>query len=334
MDSRRPSALERPPKRLEDPPKCLPVLFVVCVIITLYLIYVFWHCVPLLQLEKDQHLRDNMMVARGMYHLIIFIFFSTLLDICYIRSICTDPGEIPDSYKCEGEPNQDLPPSGVFETKRSGERRSCKWCKKYKPDRCHHCRICHSCILKMDHHCPWIYNCVGFKNHKFFFLLLFYTFCCTQLIFWTMFDSMMKALDEDRDFYDMFILLFGETLTGFLAILVSAFWGFHIWLMLRAMSTIEFCEKQMKTSKQSYASIYDRGVYGNIQEVLGLNPLLWFVPVADYAGDGLQFPITGADEGTRLTAGVNEGQPAGSRRPYESSEDAVMGPPPGTGTLA
>ena len=34
------------------------------------------------------------------------------------------------------------------------------------------------------------------------------------------FDSMMKALDEDRDFYDMFILLFGETLTGFLAILV------------------------------------------------------------------------------------------------------------------
>merc|ERR1719235_1740089 len=94
----------------------------------------------------------------------------------------------------------------------------------------------------------------------------------THLIFWTMFDSMMKALDEDRDFYDMFILLFGETLTGFLAILVSAFWGFHIWLMLRAMSTIEFCEKQMKTSKTSYASVYDRGVYGNIQEVLGVSP--------------------------------------------------------------
>jgi len=335
---------QRPPKRLEDPPKCLPVLFVICVIITLYLIYVFWHCVPLLQLEKAQHLRDDEMVMRGMWHLIVFAFLSTLLDICYVRSIYTDPGEIPESYRCEGDPAQEQPPSGVFETKRSGERRSCKWCKKYKPDRCHHCRICHQCILKMDHHCPWIYNCVGFKNHKFFFLLLFYTFCCTQLIFWTMFDSMMKALDEDRDFYDMFILLFGETLTGFLAILVTAFWGFHIWLMLRAMSTIEFCEKQMKTSKASYSpSIYDRGVYGNIQEVLGLNPLLWLLPVKDYAGDGLTFPITGASEGTRLTADIgsaNNSVSGGSRggvqrrTGYEGEPDAaVLGPPPGTGTL-
>ncbi|KAF8064338.1 DHHC palmitoyltransferase-domain-containing protein [Lyophyllum atratum] len=37
-----------------------------------------------------------------------------------------------------------------------------------KPYRTHHCRSCGTCILKYDHHCPWIGQCVGARNHKFF----------------------------------------------------------------------------------------------------------------------------------------------------------------------
>jgi palmitoyltransferase len=47
-----------------------------------------------------------------------------------------------------------------------------KYCRKcdmnWKPERAHHCSECGQCIFKMDHHCPWINNCVGGKNMKYF----------------------------------------------------------------------------------------------------------------------------------------------------------------------
>merc|ERR1719158_1482846 len=103
-----------------------------------------------------------------------------MVVICYLKSMLVSPGEIPDKEEDASWQYKDsatMDSLNLQESKRSGERRFCKWCGKYKPDRCHHCRVCRTCILKMDHHCPWIYNCVGFRNHKFFFLLLFYCVC-------------------------------------------------------------------------------------------------------------------------------------------------------------
>lgn len=52
--------------------------------------------------------------------------------------------------------------------------RFCEKCQLIKPDRAHHCSVCGTCVLKMDHHCPWVNNCVGFHNYKFFMLFLAY----------------------------------------------------------------------------------------------------------------------------------------------------------------
>merc|ERR1719191_358219 len=250
----------------------------------------------MLQLDVDEKLRNSGMRQRAIVECVAFHYITLMLVICYVKSILVHPGEIPDKdadafweyIPQDGRATSGIDGPNVHESKRSGERRYCKWCGKYKPDRCHHCRVCRTCILKMDHHCPWIYNCVGFRNHKYFFLLLLYAVIACNLVAFTMFESVQRSVDANAPFLSMFALLFGETLSSFLAILVTCFFGFHIWLMMKAMTTIEFCEKSMKQSGYD-GSAYDQGAWQNFVAVLGTNPLLWFLPLGPPDGDGLTF---------------------------------------------
>lgn len=41
-----------------------------------------------------------------------------------------------------------------------------------KPERAHHCRTCKTCTLKFDHHCPWLNQCVGLGNERYFVLFM------------------------------------------------------------------------------------------------------------------------------------------------------------------
>jgi len=52
----------------------------------------------------------------------------------------------------------------------------CDKCLVVRPPKVHHCSVCRGCIMRMDHHCPWINNCVGQFNQKFFILFCAYSF--------------------------------------------------------------------------------------------------------------------------------------------------------------
>jgi len=282
------SDLDKP--RFWEPSKFLPVAFIVANITVLWITYMSFHCLPMMASSATQ--------KEGLGQTIVFNVFAVMVVICYVRCIMVHPGTVPGkdesgdlSWEYTAAGSGGLSNSlglGLQETKRSGDRRHCKWCAKYKPDRCHHCRVCRQCILKMDHHCPWIYNCVGFANHKYFFLLLLYSSICTNIIIWTMLDTVQTSIDSKTSFWTMFMLIFAETLAAFLALIVTVFFLFHCWLMVRAMSTIEFCEKSMKRTGYD-TSCYNRGFYGNICAVLGDSPLLWMLPISPPSGDGMHY---------------------------------------------
>ncbi|KAF8062024.1 PAT11 [Scenedesmus sp. PABB004] len=69
------------------------------------------------------------------------------------------------------------PPRGPHGEVRAGSYDGWAWCARCaaaKPPAAHHCRSC-GCVVDMDHHCPFINNCVGAGNLRPFMLLLLWT---------------------------------------------------------------------------------------------------------------------------------------------------------------
>ena len=50
----------------------------------------------------------------------------------------------------------------------------CHKCECAKPPGTHHCSTCKRCVMDLDHHCPFISNCVGLDNLRAFLLFLVY----------------------------------------------------------------------------------------------------------------------------------------------------------------
>mmetsp|Transcript_25468 Transcript_25468/g.77360 ORF Transcript_25468/g.77360 Transcript_25468/m.77360 type:complete len:346 (-) Transcript_25468:281-1318(-) len=95
-----------------------------------------------------------------------------LLAIGFLVVTATsDPGILPRApYVDDAESNANLNTTRTIEV--NGVTIALKWCptcRIWRPPRASHCSECNVCIDRFDHHCPWMGQCIGRRNYRYFF---------------------------------------------------------------------------------------------------------------------------------------------------------------------
>ena len=119
----------------------------------------------------------------------------------------------------------------------------CMTCEIFRPLRASHCNTCNNCVDEFDHHCPWLSNCIGRRNLRYFVYFIFSTglACLTTTICLIVYAS--RSYDQSgifvfaiKRFYgELFFLLY----TTFLMFALLGLSCYYIILIFRGHTSNE-----------------------------------------------------------------------------------------------
>ena len=228
--------------------KWIPVLFILTVLFWGYYAYNYELCIKAIQ--------------SVILKTIFMVVFHCLFIMClwsYYQTIFTKASEVPQEFLFTQEEMANLnaeltePGRRVILDRIIGERklpilgrtynqgfRTCEKCNLLKPDRAHHCSVCDACILKMDHHCPWVNNCVCFSNYKFFVLFLGYSFSVCLWSALVSFPYFIRFWKNDLgNSYGKLHILFLFFVSIMFAVSLASLFFYHLYLTMKNRSTLE-----------------------------------------------------------------------------------------------
>ncbi len=218
-----------------------------------------------------------------MYTIQIPFMLNTVFLMWYFwKSWKTDPGVIRTNIEEKIKVILELAESQTLDFSQF-----CATCISKRPIRSKHCSVCNRCIAKFDHHCPWVDNCVGVGNHKYF---IGYLFFLLGMILWCLYGSLVFWQNTcDTNYSEEGLLNTG------VKIITCHPWVF--WIALNAMfhlawvGTLLACQlyqivilaattnerlnfgryKHFHTSKKgTYRSPFHRGYLNNLADVLDI----------------------------------------------------------------
>ncbi|XP_062249953.1 palmitoyltransferase ZDHHC9 isoform X1 [Platichthys flesus] len=217
------------------------------------------------------------------FAIVLFLFVMAML----LRTSFSDPGVLPRALQEEATfiemeieaangnvPAGQRPPPRIRNVQINNQivkLKYCYTCKIFRPPRASHCSICDNCVDRFDHHCPWVGNCVGKRNYRYFYLFTLSLSLLTIYIF--TFDIVHVVM---RSVHNGFLNTLKETPGTVLEVLVCFFtlWsvvgltGFHTYLISLNQTTNEDIKGSWSGKNRVQNPYSHKNIFKNCCEVL------------------------------------------------------------------